>query len=274
MVGLMTSSSMEYRKDIGTVSAKTSSIDAFYSDPDLLIREYFLSSSAQRCASRKVIIQHIKSLKSIFEILRRGASGKDHDSYDGAVNLLAEIDSFELLRNVSQVAQKAYLLMLGKPSNFNFAESFLEILIKAIANAYKIDADQRLRLLKDLCSLADEIESPTINTLISLQSLFNPLIYTSLPINLDRALNAVNWVIQLKRIAISQGSWWTEPLVNFADSEIVFEWWHIEKKITIYFTEMAIEFIKVWGADMDNEMEEGVAETLEQTEALWKWLAL
>lgn len=155
MAELMTSSSIEYRKDIGNVSAKTSSVDAFYSDPDLLIREYFLSSSAQRCASRKAIIQHIRSLKPIFEILSRGASGKARDSYDGAVNLLAEIDSFELLRNASQSAQKAYLLMLEKPSNWSFAESFLEILIKAIACAYKIDANQRLQLLTDMLPQAD-----------------------------------------------------------------------------------------------------------------------
>ncbi|PSB25354.1 hypothetical protein C7B82_23790 [Stenomitos frigidus ULC18] len=102
-----------------------------------------------------MIIQHIKSLKSIFEILSRGASGKARDSYDGAVNLLAEIDSFELLKNASQAAQKAYLLMLEKPSNLKFAESFLEILIKAIACAYKIDANQRLRLLRDILPQAD-----------------------------------------------------------------------------------------------------------------------
>lgn len=122
---------------------------------ELELRKYFFSSSAQRCASRKVIIQHIKSLKSIFEILSRGASGKARDSYDGAVNLLAEIDSFELFKNASQAAQKAYLLMLEDPSNWNFAESFLEILIKAIACAYKINANQRLQLLRDILPQAD-----------------------------------------------------------------------------------------------------------------------
>lgn len=47
----------------------SSSVDlAYYQDPDLLIKEYFASSSSQRALSRQVIINQIKSLLSLIHI--------------------------------------------------------------------------------------------------------------------------------------------------------------------------------------------------------------
>jgi hypothetical protein len=86
-------------------------------------------------------------------------------------------------------------------------------------------------------------------------------------------LNSVNWIIQLRKISKSRQLWWSKPLVNILDSEIVFEWWHNEKKITVYISSDTAEFIKVWGADIDTEMEEGVAETDSEIEVLWRWIA-
>ena len=71
MVAVTTSSNVE---STSLVLAKTSSVDASYSDPDLLIREYFLSSSEQRARSRSVVSQHIKGITSVFAILSWGAS--------------------------------------------------------------------------------------------------------------------------------------------------------------------------------------------------------
>ncbi|NJO49921.1 MAG: hypothetical protein HC840_11305 [Leptolyngbyaceae cyanobacterium RM2_2_4] len=92
-------------------------------------------------------------------------------------------------------------------------------------------------------------------------------------VNLNTILNAINWIIELRKIVNLRKYWWSEPLVNISDSELVFEWWNGGKKVTVYFSDLSSEFIKVWGADIDNEMEEGIAETNDQIEALWKWLA-
>ena len=177
MVTVVPSSTTEFEESRRVALARTSSVDAAYSDPDLLIREYFLSSSNQRFALRKAIIQHVKSVRSVLEILSRGASGKAHDGYDGAVNLLAEIDNFALLRNASQTAQKAYLSMLQNPTTWNFAERFLEIFIKAIACAYQIDANQRLRLLIDFL--------PQANRRIIKASIIDALMIVSDEVNLN-----------------------------------------------------------------------------------------
>ena len=71
--------------------------------------------------------------------------------------------------------------------------------------------------------------------------------------------------------------WWYQPLLNISiDDEIVFEWWHKEKKLTIYVCPNTIYFIKVWGPDMDDEMEDGSI-YLSNNDAilsLWQWIAL
>ncbi|MGL4568288.1 MAG: hypothetical protein ACRCU6_07135 [Fusobacteriaceae bacterium] len=66
---------------------------------------------------------------------------------------------------------------------------------------------------------------------------------------------------------------WDEPLINVSeDLEVVLEWWHGSKKITIYIKDKSVEYVKTWGADIDNEMEDGEIETEEDIEYLWQWI--
>lgn len=146
----LTTSSKDYIIENTEIRPKTSSVDASFSDPDLLIREYFLSSSAKRAKSRQTIIERINLFPmSILAVLRWGASGKTHDKYDGAINLLAETNSISLLESLSVTARRL-IPMLENPSYRDFAETCLEILIKAIACAYKVDPIQRYRLIFDV----------------------------------------------------------------------------------------------------------------------------
>jgi len=183
MAGLITSSK-DYKLESAENRPKTSSVDAYFSDPDLLIREYFLSSSSKRAKSRQTIIERINLLpKSILAVLSWGASGKTHDSYDGAINLLAETNSISLLELLSVTARELYVPMIEDPSYRDFAETCLEILIKAIACAYKVDPIQRYRLIFNvipptnrrtikasiidaLLIIADEIDLTTIKNAI------------------------------------------------------------------------------------------------------------
>jgi len=78
---------------------------------------------------------------------------------------------------------------------------------------------------------------------------------------------------QLHTIVAANQMWWGEPLVNLSfDSEIVFEWWHGSKKLTVYILGNTAEYIKVWGTDIDNEMEDGASSSPAELTALWKWL--
>lgn len=93
-------------------------------------------------------------------------------------------------------------------------------------------------------------------------------------IDSETALGTRNWLEQLHAIAIENRLWWHEPLVNISiDAEVVFEWWHEHKKLTVYILGDTAEYIKVWGPDIDNEMQEGLAKSSAEITSLWKWIA-
>lgn len=84
---------------------------------------------------------------------------------------------------------------------------------------------------------------------------------------------AIEWLKQLRTVVAANQMWWGEPLVNLSfDSEIVFEWWHGTKKLTVYILGNTAEYIKVWGTDIDDEMEDGTASSPAELTDLWKWL--
>ena len=155
--------STEYRSTRSFCPSESSSIEASYSDPDLLIREYFLSSTGQRAITRRRIIQNIKSVLSVLAVASRGALGRYRDSYDGAVNLLSETDNIEILRQATYRAiRELYGQSLESSVSPVFTDNFIEILIKSVACAYKIDHKQRFNLIKQVLPLIYEaINSPT-----------------------------------------------------------------------------------------------------------------
>ena len=60
-------------------------------------------------------------------------------------------------------------------------------------------------------------------------------------------------------------------MATSAFGEAVFEWWCGARKITVYLTEETIDYVAVWGIDMDLEMHD--AEFLPCASApLWAWL--
>jgi hypothetical protein len=63
-----------------------------------------------------------------------------------------------------------------------------------------------------------------------------------------------------------------EPLVNKSiDNEIVFEWWHEDRKLVVYIENHNLFYIKVWGVDIDSQMS---SESFKQINFiyLWNWL--
>jgi len=78
----------------------------------------------------------------------------------------------------------------------------------------------------------------------------------------------------LNSVALKNNWWWYTPLLNInSENEIVLEWWNQSKKITIYVSEESIDYIKVWGADMDNQMEDGSIILEDDLTNLWQWIA-
>lgn len=89
----------------------------------------------------------------------------------------------------------------------------------------------------------------------------------------DRAKSsAIQFLRVLFGRAVKLGSWTTPHITLSENNEIVFEWWQGNKKITLYFGEGEPEYIKVWGTDIDDEMDSGPLTDGWNLTSLWLWL--
>jgi hypothetical protein len=84
---------------------------------------------------------------------------------------------------------------------------------------------------------------------------------------------ARTWLDMLGEVVTVNQLAWLDPLVNLSsNTEIVLEWWHTSKKLTIYIDGDRAEYVQVWGADIDREMVDGDANQAAVVETLWRWL--
>lgn len=66
---------------------------------------------------------------------------------------------------------------------------------------------------------------------------------------------------------------WFAPHVTKLDDSVVLEWWHNERKITIDVHTDKIEYMRVWGDNIDTEMADGeLPLDLSGAHELWDWL--
>jgi len=57
-----------------------------------------------------------------------------------------------------------------------------------------------------------------------------------------------------------------------AHGDVVFEWWHGKKKLTVYIEDESAEYVQVWETDIHSEMSNGDAEPIGTRRSLWLWL--
>ncbi|WP_315757958.1 hypothetical protein [Bradyrhizobium sp. SZCCHNRI2007] len=79
------------------------------------------------------------------------------------------------------------------------------------------------------------------------------------------------WLPRLFDRALKIGRWAIPHITCSDQGEIVCEWWEGQRKLTIYFGE-ASEYIKVWGTNIDSEMESGELQNDWNITAVWIWL--
>ena len=88
----------------------------------------------------------------------------------------------------------------------------------------------------------------------------------------EAVANAEARLPELYRLSTIQGVW-REPHISASEAgEISFEWWSGPRKVTMYFGDDAVEIIKVWGVNMDTEMDLQQMLTLDSFPAVWAWL--
>ena len=81
------------------------------------------------------------------------------------------------------------------------------------------------------------------------------------------------WLENLKNAARDAGRAWNQPHISASeDGEVTFEWWKENRKITLYFGGESIEYVKVWGPNIQTEMDTGQVNLADDFRALWTWL--
>ena len=66
---------------------------------------------------------------------------------------------------------------------------------------------------------------------------------------------------------------WIKPHISADDGgEVSFEWWRGRKKLTVYISPKAVEYIKVEKTGSSPKMEDGFIETPKKRRELWNWL--
>ncbi len=84
---------------------------------------------------------------------------------------------------------------------------------------------------------------------------------------------AESWVVKLFLEAKNLHLDWIEPNVTAnEDGEVVFEWWHDKRKLTIYIEGQNAEYVQVWGDTIDAAISDGNAKSIEVCRSLWIWL--
>jgi len=123
----------------------------------------------------------------------------------------------------------------------------------------------------DLQQIADKYSSfPHIASLVGNLEKDYESLYSNSPKTIKTAEKLME---KVNSIALKNNWWWHAPLLNISvDNEIVLEWWNLGKKITIYVKEEVIDYIKLWGADIENEMEDGSISLNDDLIDLWQWI--
>jgi len=97
--------------------------------------------------------------------------------------------------------------------------------------------------------------------------------YDSLAPNPDAVSHAENWIVRLFLEVADLGFTWVQPnVIADANGDVVFEWWHSKKKLTVYIGDDSAGYVQVWGTDIHSEMSDGDAEPISTCRALWLWL--
>jgi len=80
------------------------------------------------------------------------------------------------------------------------------------------------------------------------------------------------WISEVNFLISEVGLPWIQPLINYVDQEVALEWWNANKKLTIYYSDSTIDYIRVWGPNIKSEMEDGEIINPFSFVALWQWL--
>ena len=84
--------------------------------------------------------------------------------------------------------------------------------------------------------------------------------------------NASARLAEICGMAVKAGPWIQPHISASENGDITFEWWNGPRKLTLYFGDDGVEVIRVWGIDIDNDMEHLHLRSTDDLAPLWAWL--
>lgn len=90
----------------------------------------------------------------------------------------------------------------------------------------------------------------------------------------DAVVRAYWAVMQMFKAASVSGYGWSDPNVSADETgAVVLEWWRNQHKLTIYVGPNEMSYVRVWGGDIDTEMQDGPVDNIDNDFLpLWGWL--
>lgn len=85
--------------------------------------------------------------------------------------------------------------------------------------------------------------------------------------------NGKAWLDRVTALCKSNGIDVPEPHIVVTPRDgVVFEWWNKERKLTFYVSDDYVDILKVWGPNMETEMENFQISSDVQYVVLFQWL--
>ena len=85
--------------------------------------------------------------------------------------------------------------------------------------------------------------------------------------------NAQIWIEAMYSDVLLTHKQWKEPHVAASeDGDVLLEWWNKDRGLSIYISEEDVTYIKDWGPNIVDEMEDGVVASSATRRQLWHWL--
>jgi hypothetical protein len=83
------------------------------------------------------------------------------------------------------------------------------------------------------------------------------------------------FLIRLWRLIAEEAMTWHPPHLGTEDhGDVEFSWWRGEKTLLISVTGQEIRYLRVWGANIQSEMDEGQDPSDADLVNLWRWLVI
>ena len=200
-------------------------------------------------------------------MLQIANSKKRNSSVSGGI-------SFSTNQSSNQIYQNVLTSITSMPAGTSLShEAFSQKVLRSIIGIYQGPLQNKLSA-PEIRAIARSVIWTTLTEIYDLLTWgegWNG--YDACAPKYDAVVNADNWIVQFFLEVMDLDEVWIRPNVTASgDGEVILGWRFGLKRLTIYVGEESAEYLKTWGPDMNDNMDDGDASLTTERQALWKWL--